>query len=56
MKVGTVVTVVVASSPTEVTLTVPLLAVTGKVSITTANGDATPATSAHGDTVRHGRT
>ncbi len=37
--------VVVASSPTEVTLTVPLLAVTGKISITTANGGATPATS-----------
>jgi len=45
VEVGTVVAVVVASSPTEVTLTVPLLAVTGRISITTANGGATPATS-----------
>ena len=37
-------TVVVASSPTEVTFTVPLLAVTGKVSFTTADGNATAAT------------
>ena len=44
VKVGAVVTVVVASSPTEVTFTVPLLAVTGKVSITTADGNATAAT------------
>ena len=34
----------VASSPTEVPLTVPLLAVTGKVSFTTADGNATAAT------------
>jgi hypothetical protein len=45
VKVGTVVAVVVASSPTEVTLTVPLLAVAGKITITTASGTATPATS-----------
>ena len=44
VKVGTVAAVVVASSPTEVTFTVPALAVTGKITITTADGTATTAT------------
>jgi hypothetical protein len=45
VKVGTVPAAVVASSPTEVTFTVPLLAITAKISITTADGTATAATS-----------
>jgi hypothetical protein len=45
VKVGTVTAVVVASSPTEVTFTVPLLTVTAKISITTADGAVTTATS-----------
>jgi hypothetical protein len=45
VKVGTVAAVVVASSPTEVTFTVPALAVTGTISITTADGTAFSVTS-----------
>ncbi len=41
VKVGTVVAAVVSSSPTEVTFTVPALAVTAKITITTADGTAT---------------
>ena len=41
VKVGTVPAVVVDSSPTQVTFTVPPLAATGKISITTADGTAT---------------
>ena len=44
VKVGAVVAVVVASSPTEVTFTVPALAIAGKITITTADGTATSAT------------
>jgi len=44
VKVGTVAAAVVASSSTEVTFTVPALAVTGKITITTADGTATTAT------------
>jgi hypothetical protein len=44
VKVGTLTAAVVASSPTEVTFTVPLLAVTGTISITTADGIALSAT------------
>jgi hypothetical protein len=44
VKVGTVVADVVASSTTQVTFTVPLLAVTGTITITTADGTATSAT------------
>jgi hypothetical protein len=45
VKVGTVTAAFVASTPTSVTFTVPPLAVTGKISITTAGGTATTATS-----------
>jgi hypothetical protein len=45
VKVGTVAATVVASSPTEVTFTVPALAITGMISITTADGTAVSATS-----------
>ena len=44
VKVGTVVAVVVDSSPTELTFTVPALAVTGNITITTADGTATSPT------------
>jgi len=44
VKVGTVVADVVASSTTEVTFTVPPLAVSGTISITTADGTATRST------------
>jgi sugar phosphate permease len=44
VKVGTVAAVVVDSSPTEVTFTVPALAVTGNITITTADGTATSPT------------
>jgi hypothetical protein len=44
VKVGTLTAAVVASSPTEVTFTVPLMAVTGTISITTADGTALSAT------------
>ena len=43
VKVGTVAAMVVDSSPTEVTFTVPALAVTAKIAITTADGTATSA-------------
>ena len=45
VKVGTIAAAVVASSPTEVTFTIPVGAVTGKISITTADGTALSATS-----------
>jgi hypothetical protein len=41
VKVGAIAAAVVASSPTEVSFTVPLLAVSATVSITTADGTAT---------------
>ena len=41
VKIGAVAAVIVASSPTEVTFTVPALAIAGKISITTADGTAT---------------
>ena len=44
VKVGSVGAVVVASSPTEVTFTVPALAIAGTITITTADGTATSAT------------
>jgi hypothetical protein len=44
VKVGTVVAAVVDSSPTEVSFTVPPLAVTGKITITTVDGTATSPT------------
>ena len=44
VKVGTLAAAVVASSPTSVTFTVPLLAVTGTISVTTADGTALSAT------------
>jgi hypothetical protein len=43
VKVGSVAAVVVDSSPTEVTFTVPPLAVSSKITITTADGTATGA-------------
>jgi hypothetical protein len=43
VKIGTVAATVVASSPSQVSFTVPLLAVTGPISITTADGTATSA-------------
>ena len=44
VKVGTVLVAVVSSSPTEVQFTIPPLAVTGTISITTADGTAVSAT------------
>jgi IPT/TIG domain-containing protein len=44
VKIGTLTAPVVASSPTDVTLTVPDLAVTGTISVTTADGTAVSAT------------
>jgi hypothetical protein len=41
VKVGAIAAAVVASSPTEVSFTVPLLAVSATVNITTADGTAT---------------
>jgi hypothetical protein len=41
VKIGAVVAAVVDSSPTHVTLTVPALAVTGNITITTTDGTAT---------------
>jgi hypothetical protein len=45
VKIGAVAATVVDSSPTQVTFTVPPLAVTGNVTITTADGTATSPTS-----------
>jgi hypothetical protein len=44
VKVGTIAAVVVASSPTEVTFTVPPLAIPGKITLITADGTASSAT------------
>jgi hypothetical protein len=43
VKIGTVAATVTASSPSQVSFTVPLLAVTATISITTADGTATSA-------------
>jgi hypothetical protein len=44
VKVGAIAAPVVASTPAEVTVTVPVKALTGKISLTTVDGTATSGT------------